>query len=621
MTMERATREAVRRIPGPVLLADGGTRFRVWAPRCRRVDLLIEGAGSRPMQGSGEGWFETVAPAAGPGARYRYLLDGQRERPDPASRSQPAGVHGPSEVVDPAAFAWSDAGWRGQALARMVLYELHVGTFTPEGTFEAVIPRLAALADLGITALELMPVASFPGRRNWGYDGVALYAPQQSYGGPDGLRRLVDACHRQGLAVVLDVVYNHLGPEGNYLAEYGPYFTDRYETPWGPAVNYDGADAGPVRDFVIGNACAWIEDYRVDGLRLDAIHGIFDASARHILAEMNEAVQALAARLGRTVPLIAESDLNDRRVVEDAPRGYGLAGQWSDDFHHAVHVLLTGERGGYYADFRDVDDLAKAYTHRFIYDGRPSAYRGRTHGTPAADLPAERFVVFVQNHDQVGNRARGERLGHLTGAAQAKLAAAAMLLSPYVPLLFMGEEYLEAAPFCYFTDFTDPALREAVSRGRREEFRAFGWTGAVPDPQDPATFAESRLDWGRRERRPHAEVLAYYRRLLRLRREHPALQAGRPAVERLDDATLAVTRREPEGTAALHLMRFSAEAAAVPLRVAGGAWERLLDAAEERYGGPGSGSAPRIAGGDDHVTLGPWASVLYSLDWTPGRAD
>ncbi|MFB3816462.1 MAG: malto-oligosyltrehalose trehalohydrolase [Candidatus Methylomirabilales bacterium] len=619
--MEHPTQEAVRPAPGPVLLPDGGTRFRVWAPRCRRVDLLLAGAGPTRMQEAGEGWFEALAPSAGPGTRYRYLLDGERERPDPASRSQPAGVHGPSEVVDPAAFPWTDAGWRGQPLARMVLYELHVGTFTPEGTFDAVIPRLPALADLGVTALELMPVASFPGRRNWGYDGVAPYAPQRSYGGPAGLRRLVDACHRHGLALVLDVVYNHLGPEGNYLAEYGPYFTDRYETPWGQAINFDGADARPVRDFFIANACAWVEEYHVDALRLDAIHGIFDASPRHILAEMNQAVQALAGRLGRSVPLIAESDLNDRRVVEDVPRGYGLAGQWSDDFHHAVHVLLTGERRGYYADFGAVEDLAKAHTHRFIYDGRPSAYRGRTHGTPAADLPAERFVVFVQNHDQVGNRARGERLGQLTGAPQAKLAAAAMLLSPYVPLLFMGEEYLEAAPFCYFTDFTDAALREAVSRGRREEFAAFGWTGEVPDPQDPATFAASRLDWDLRARPPHAEVLAFYRRLLALRREHPALRAGQLAVERLDGATLAVTRRAEDGVAALHLMRFSPEAAAVPLRAAGGSWQRLLDAAEERYGGPGSASPARIAAGEDPIRLGPWASVLYTRGWAPGRAD
>jgi len=573
------------------------------------------------MEGGGDGWREAEVAEAGAGTRYRYLLDGTRERPDPASRSQPGGVHGPSEVVDPRAFTWSDAGWAGRRLQDLVLYELHVGTFTPEGTFDAVIPRLPALLDLGVTAVELMPVASFPGSRNWGYDGVALFAPQCTYGGPDGLRRLVDACHRLGLAVLLDVVYNHLGPEGNYLAEYGPYFTDRYRTPWGQAVNFDGPDAGPVRDFFIANACHWIEEYHLDGLRLDAIHGIFDTSPRHILAEMNEAVQALARRLGRPAWLVAESDLNDRRVVEDPPRGHGLAGQWSDDFHHAVHVLLTGERRGYYQDFGGVEDLAKAYTHRFVYDGRPSAYRGRAHGTPAGDLPAERFVVFVQNHDQVGNRARGERLGHLVGAPGARLAAAAMLLSPYVPLLFMGEEYLEPAPFCYFTDFADPALREAVSRGRRQEFAAFGWSGEVPDPQDPGTFAASRLDWSRREQPGHAGVLAYYRRLLALRGAHPALGAGEAEgtrVEPLDPATLAVTRRGPGGTAALHLLRFSPTPAVVPLAVAGGPWRRLLDAAEEAWGGSGAASPAELAAGRQGVALGPFASVLYSLGWPPG---
>ncbi|HWP35087.1 MAG TPA: malto-oligosyltrehalose trehalohydrolase, partial [Thermodesulfobacteriota bacterium] len=523
-------------------------RFRVWAPRCRRVE--VELAGDRParlaLEPRAGGYFEGVA-AGGPGLRYWYVLDGERRRPDPAARALPEGVHGPAEVVDPAAFRWTDAGWRGRPLAEYVIYELHVGTFTPEGTFAAAIARLPALVELGVTAVELMPVASFPGSRNWGYDGVGLFAPQRSYGGPGGLSALVDACHAHGLAVILDVVYNHLGPEGNYLAEFGPYFTDRYRTPWGPAVNYDGEGAAGVRRFVVENAVRWVTEYHVDALRLDAIHGIFDASPVHILRELNQAVQRAARRVGRTVPVIAESDLNDRRVLDPVRRGgYGLAGQWNDDFHHALHVLLTGERQGYYVDFGRVEQLAKAYTDGFVYDGQPSAFRGRPHGTPTRDIPAERFVVFAQNHDQVGNRARGERLTALVPFEALKVAAAAVLLSPSVPLLFMGEEYGEPSPFLYFTSFEDPALGAAVSRGRREEFAAFGWTGEVPDPQDPATFERSKLRWMLGEALPHAGLRAFYREALALRRAEPALGPGgkrRLSARPVGERALAVLRR------------------------------------------------------------------------------
>ncbi len=606
---------------GATCLPGGGVCFRVWAPRCRRVAVRVVAPSKRgpvPMVAREEGWFEVTLEDLGPGARYFYVQDGARERPDPASRAQPEGVHGPSEVVDPGAYAWSDGGWRGLPLAEMVIYELHVGTFTPEGTFQAIIPRLPALRDLGITALELMPVASFPGERNWGYDGVHLYAPQHSYGGPEGLRRLVDAAHAHGLAVVLDVVYNHLGPEGNYLAEFGPYFTDRYRTPWGQAINYDGEGREGVRRHVIENALYWVTEYHVDGLRLDAIHGIFDRGPVHILQELNDAVQSQAAALGRLVPVVAESDLNDRRVIDPVSKGgYGLAGQWNDDFHHALHALLTGERHGYYAGFDSVGQLAKAYAEGFVYDGQYSPFRRRRHGTPSQDLPAEQFVICAQNHDQVGNRALGERLAALVPFEALKLAAAAVLLAPNVPLLFMGEEYGEPAPFLYFTDHGDPALQAAVSRGRREEFAAFGWSGEIPDPQDPETYLRSKLRWDLRAQAPHRHLLEYYRTLLALRRRHPVLGVGgktRLTAQVIDERTLLVIREGLEGAAAFVVLHVSAEGRAVQLEIPAGPWRRLADSAEERFGGPGTKSPGLLesrGGGWVDIAMGGFGAVVY----------
>ncbi len=605
---------------GPACLPDGRVRFRVWAPYCRAVAVRILSPRPRLVSLSARdgGWHEAVLEAAGPGTRYLYVLDGDRERPDPAAHALPHGVHGPAEVVDTAVFRWTDAGWRGLPLKDMTFYELHVGTFTPAGSFDAILPRLAHLRDLGITTIELMPVASFPGARNWGYDGVGLFAPQQSYGGPAGLQRLVDACHRQGLAVVLDVVYNHLGPEGNYLGEFGPYFTDRYQTPWGRAMNFDGEHSRGVRDFIVCNACYWIREYHLDGLRLDAIHGIFDTSPVHILRELNDAVSALARDLGRVVPVVAESDLNDRRIVDEVRRGgYGLAGQWSDDFHHSLHTLLTGERTGYYRDFGRPEQVVKAYTHGFVYDGEPSAYRGRPHGTPARDVPGERFVVCIQNHDQVGNRARGERLTALVPFAAVKLAAAALLVSPYVPLLFMGEEYGEGAPFQYFTDFGDPALRIAVARGRRQEFAAFDWAGEVPDPQDPATFARSRLSWPDLKKEPARWLWDYYRALLALRRRHPALQAGgkgRLQDSLLGGSTLRLARWVRDGTAAVALLHFSPAAGRCRLRLPRGTWRRAVDSGEARFGGHGAKSPTRLSlsvPGGVSLTLPAYGAVLY----------
>jgi maltooligosyltrehalose trehalohydrolase len=503
--------------------------FEVWAPRAATVEVVVAADRRVAMDGpDDEGWFRARVGGAGPGDDYAYSLDGGPPRPDPRSPWQPTGVHGPSRLVDHDAFAWTDDGWLPTPLAEGVVYELHVGTFSPEGTFDGAVARLGHLVDLGVTAVEVMPVAEFPGRRGWGYDGVDLWAPHSAYGGPEGLKRLVDACHARGLAVILDVVYNHLGPDGNYLGEFGPYFTDRYATPWGEAVNYDGADSDPVRSFVVANACMWVRDYHVDGLRLDAVHAIVDTSAVTIVEEIAAAVHELAATLGRPAWVVAESDLNDPRVVRGVDAGgYGCDAQWSDDFHHALHAVLTGERDGYYADFGSLAQLAKALSRAWVYDGCYSRHRRRRHGRPPTGLSGSRFFAYLQNHDQVGNRAVGERSSMLMGTGLLKVAAALVLCSPFVPMLFQGEEWGASTPFQYFTDHGDAELGRAVREGRRKEFAAFGWDpGDVPDPQDPATFRRSKLDWDEAAGPPHADLLAWHRHLVRLRREVPALAAA-----------------------------------------------------------------------------------------------
>jgi maltooligosyltrehalose trehalohydrolase len=513
---------------GAVPLPDGGVRWRVWAPRARRVELvLLEGDRRRilPMDRDARGYFDHNGANVADGQRYAYRLDGGPERPDPASLWQPDGVHAPSAVVRPGRFPWSDHGWKGVPRGDLVFYELHVGTFTPEGTFEAVIPRLPALRRLGVTALQLMPVAQFPGRRNWGYDGVHPYAAQNSYGGPQGLQRLVDGCHAAGLAVFLDAVYNHLGPEGNYLGEFGPYFTDRYRTFWGQAFNYDGAGSDAVRQYVIENARTWLEEFHLDGLRLDAVHAVFDFGPRHILREIKEAAADVARQTGRAVHVVAESDLNDvRLLLPPGQGGYGLDAQWSDDFHHTVHAFLTREQRGYYQDFGKAEDLAKVLQETFVYAGTYSPHRGRRHGAPAGDLPGDRFVVSIQNHDQIGNRALGERVAVLLRPPARRLAASFMLLAPHLPLLFMGEEYGEENPFLFFCDFGDPQLVQSVREGRRREFAAFDWQGEVPDPQSEGTFAASRLSWSWPEGSDRAGLRRLYADLLAARRAWPALR-------------------------------------------------------------------------------------------------
>ena len=490
--------------------SDGTTIFRVWAPRAERVE--VEVAGRREQLGPERGVFTGRVPARA-GDDYAYRLDGGDPLPDPCSRFQPEGVRGPSRIVDPGAWTWTDDAWGGLDPDALVVYELHVGTFTPEGTFAAAAGRLAELRELGVTAIELMPVATFPGERNWGYDGLYAWAAHPAYGGPDGLAALVDAAHAAGLGVILDVVYNHLGPGGEALEAFGPYMTDRHGTPWGTAINFDDADCGGVREWAIQNAAMWVRDLHIDGLRVDAVHAIYDLGARHVLAELCERARAES----RVTPLlIAESDLNDPRTVAPAVAGgWGFDAQWADDFHHSLHALLSGERDGYYADFGSVADLAEATARPFLYDGRYSEHRRRRHGAPADGIRRTRFVVSSQNHDQVGNRAVGDRPPPATRA----LAAMWTILSPYVPMLFMGEEHGEERPFQFFTDHIDPFIATATREGRRREFAAFaGFSGEeVPDPQDPETFRRSVVDPAGGD----PGVRELYRRLLALRRELP----------------------------------------------------------------------------------------------------
>ncbi len=504
--------------------------LRIWSPDARSMEVQI-GDIRTDMQSSADGWWTVESPLIEHGADYAFIRDNGSSLPDPRSHWQPEGVHRPSRVLDHRTFNWDDDGWQPPPLASGIVYELHAGTFTPDGTFDGVIDRLDYLTDLGVTHVELMPVNGFSGTRNWGYDGVNLFAPQESYGGPDGLKRLVNACHVRGLGILLDVVYNHLGPEGNYLEHFGPYFTDRYTTPWGKAVNFDGPHSDEVRRFFCDNALMWLRDYHFDGLRIDAIHGIFDMSAVHILEQLAMEVDVLELELGRALTLIAESDLNDPRVIR--PRkigGYGIDAQWNDDFHHAIHTVLTGEDTGYYIDFGSVEDLAKALTDAFVNDGRYSTFRKRSHGRPVGDLSGHKLLGYGQTHDQVGNRARGNRLSSIVSIGKVKIAAALVFLSPFVPMIFQGEEWAASTPFLYFTDHQDPDLAEAVRQGRRREFASFEWKPEdIPDPQAIETFERSKLNWDESIREPHVTVAEWYRRLIEIRRSYPDLMDGRRA--------------------------------------------------------------------------------------------
>jgi maltooligosyltrehalose trehalohydrolase len=600
---------------GAFCLGDGRCEFRVWAPFLKELSVRIVSPGDRNiiMEKEGNGFWRLESEDIPPGAHYFFKLDGDVERPDPASCLQAESVHGPSVVVDHGSFQWDDFAWSGIPLERMTMYELHIGTFTPEGSFDAVEGRLDELLDLGINTVEIMPVAQFPGERNWGYDGVYPFAVQNSYGGPEGLKRLVSACHRRNMAVILDVVCNHLGPEGNYLRDFGPYFTEKYNTPWGAAVNFDDSYNYGVRNFFIENALHWFRNYHVDALRLDAVHAIYDMSARPFLQELADQVRNFSAAEGRKFTLIAESDLNDAKITRPKEiGGYGIDSQWCDDFHHAVHVLLTGERDGYYADFGRIDQLAKSVREGFIYSGQFSEHRKKHHGNSSKDRPGEQFVFFSQNHDQVGNRMLGERLSGLLSFEALKLAAGIVILSPAIPLLFMGEEYGENAPFLYFVSHSDKDLIDAVRKGRKREFSSFVWQGEPPDPQSEETFWRSKLDCGKQKEGRGKILRSLYRKLFYLRRETPALAfPDRDGLEvcGLNDGFLFMNRWRDESHM-ISLFNFGKKDATSSPVLPEGKWRKLLDSSATEWGGPG-GLLPEIVGGGQDMAMRRESFVVF----------
>ncbi len=608
----------------------GMTRFRVWAPERSRVAVSFPNDGRvEELAPLGGGYHGAVVEGCGVGDLYHYLLDDEGPFADPASRAQPDGVHGPSQVVDLRQHHWTDAAHRSRPLWQHVISEVHVGTVTPEGTFDGAISILDDLVEVGISAVEIMPVAQFPGARNWGYDGVFPFAVQNSYGGAAGLQRFVDACHLRGLDVILDVVYNHVGPEGNILDVFGPYFTDRYRTPWGPAVNFDGAGSDGVRAFFLENARQWFTEFHIDGLRLDAVHEIIDRSAVPFLRELSDAVSDLDHGF-----LVAESaDNNPGLITARSAGGLGMDAQWNDDFHHALHAAITGERTGYYVDYGPVDDIARAMDEGFVYQGEHSAFRNMNHGGPSVGLAPERFVVFAQNHDHIGNRPRGDRLVTLVTLAQAQLAAALVLLAPGVPLLFMGEEYGDPAPFPYFIDHGDPALVEAVRKGRAEEFAGFASMGGVLDADAPATFDAARLNRSLRHQGAHQFQWALHHDLIDLRRTHPAFDRSWRRTARAFASADVVTLVHAQAHDALFaLFNVSADAvdAVVPApplgalppgegdaaeggpNEAASSWSKVLSAGAREFGGPGD-TLPTLLSGGDIAPLGPWGFCVYQL--------
>jgi maltooligosyltrehalose trehalohydrolase len=598
---------------GTTRLPDGNWQFLVWAPNYRSVSLHLSNTNDVvPMESLARGYHRAIVRDLRSGARYFYRLDHGRDVPDPGSRFQPEGVHGPSQLVDTDAFGWNDQNWTGRALESSVFYELHVGVYTAEGTFDALIPHLSELLELGITTIEIMPVAQFPGSRNWGYDGTYPFAPQNSYGGPEGLQRLINAAHCHGLAVALDVVYNHLGPEGNYLNTYGPYFTDRYRTPWGQAVNFDGPGSDEVRRFFRENAMYWFEEFHLDVLRLDAVHEIFDFSAQHFLAEVKMAAAELSQSLGRPLHLIAESDLNDSRLLHDFSHGgYGLDAQWSDDFQHSVHTLLTPENRGYYQDFGDITALVSTLEDGWYYQGQYSAFRQRRHGNSPHGITPSRFVVCNQNHDHVGNRAAGDRLTGLVVFEALKLAAGITLFSPFIPLLFMGEEYGEPAPFQYFTSHGDPALAEAVRRGRRQEFASFGWQGSVPDPQDEKTFHRSHLNHSLKSKDPRQTLFRFYQQLIRMRSELSLSTATSHAVQQLGERQLFLSYENRSSNIAA-VFNFAEFPVTLDIPALAGNWTTLMYSASRSWNGPepGSPTSPAV----HQLRLSPFSFFVFQKE-------
>jgi maltooligosyltrehalose trehalohydrolase len=604
---------------GATVIDPKGVSFRVWAPERDSVSVKkVSGKACEiPLRKTAQGYFTGIAEGVGAGDRYVYVLDQNNYYPDPASRFQPDGVHSPSQVIDPFEYSWSDEEWKGISRQDFIIYELHVGTFTKEGTFEAIIARLDYLRDLGITAIELMPVAQFPGNRNWGYDGVYPFAPQNTYGGPKGLKELINLAHNRGLAVILDVVYNHLGPEGNYLGRYGPYFTDRYKTSWGDALNFDGPYSDEVRHFFIDNALYWIDEFHIDALRLDAVHGIFDFSAGHFLRELSDSVHLHAQRLGREVSVIAESDLNDARIINPPEiGGHGLDAQWNDDFHHAVHALITSECRGYYEDFGKIGHLEKAFREGFTYTGQYSRYRKRKHGNSPKDRAAYQFIVFSQSHDQVGNRMAGDRLSQTQSIEKLKLAAGVVILAPFIPLFFMGEEYGETAPFHYFISHSDSALIQAVREGRKREFASFGWRDDMPDPQDEKTFIDSKLSFDFSEK--GKALYRFYRELIRLRKEIAALhKTSKDDIDThcFEDDKALLVRRWSNQDQVFSLYNFGDKVLDGNLALPEVTWEKILESSSREWGGSRNTSPEKIEShiGNISLRIAPHSFVLYRM--------
>lgn len=602
---------------GAIPLRSNRCAFRVWAPMAKTVALHLITPTDKivPMERDEFGYYTATVENVPPGSDYFFRLNDTTDRPDPASRWQPDGVHGASRVCE-TDFPWNDQSWSGTPLRDYIIYELHVGTFTAEGTFDGVIAHLAELKELGVTTIELLPVAQFPGARNWGYDGASPFAAQSSYGGPAGLKRLVNAAHRHGLAVILDVVYNHLGPEGNYLAEFGPYFTDRHRIAWGVALNYDGPDSDHVRRYFLENALCWQTEFHVDALRLDAVHAICDASAVTFLEELAETCHRTADELNRRFHLIAESDMNmPRHILPRALGGYGLDAQWADDFHHCLHVLATGERKAYYMDYAGVSQLAKTWREGFAFTGNYSPHRKRRHGASPHLNPVKQFVVCSQNHDQIGNRMRGDRLATLLAFEQQKLLAAAVLLSPFIPMLFMGEEYGETAPFQFFVNHTDADLLEATRKGRFEEFAAFAWKGDVPDPAAEATFQRSKLNHALASQGHHRVLRDFYRKLITLRKQLPAIGGvEKETMETMPFETEKVLLvRQWHGTDEIVLVfNFANEPRAMELPFPPGEWRKQLDSAAPDWGGPGMASPMDLqSSGLAHLEMPPASAILF----------
>lgn len=567
----------------------GEAEVLLWAPFAKNVELLIIGKATVVLESGDYGYWRIKTDQIQPGDLYKFRIDGKNELPDPASLSQPEGVHGPSKVVDLKAFHWTDSLWINRSLEDYIFYELHTGTFSPEGTFEGIEFKLDYLKNLGINAIEIMPVAQFPGDRNWGYDGVFPFAVQNSYGGAEGLQKLVDCCHSKGIAVVLDVVYNHLGPEGNYLGNFGPYFTKKYNTPWGDAVNFDDSGCDGVREYVIENALMWFRDFHIDALRLDAVHAIKDFSPVHVLRELKLRLNEQMQETGRKHYLIVELDLNDNRFINPLEEhGYGMDAQWIDEFHHALRIAAGQEPTGYYADFDGLSHLAKAYRDAYVYDGQYSPHRGKTFGVKADNNPGKQFVVFSQNHDQVGNRMLGERSSQLISFEMQKVMAGAVILSPFLPMLFMGEERAETNPFQYFVSHTDPELAEAVRKGRREEFKAFHALGEAPDPMSESTFQNSKLQWELLDQEPHQTMMNYYRRLIALRKQHPVfkeLNRKSLSVQHDEEKQVLIIRRWNEEQQVMCLMNFSQSQQSIIVPAESSGWIKLFDSASPEWKG------------------------------------